>query len=163
MASPDSQSYKRDNQPGSGMAPEYTAHRRCGAGMELTAPPCANCRVDGSSDTTPPCAFATGLVQAGGGPAHFDEYNNIALLLCGRKRFFIAPYAAMAWEDGEQNGEHNERRDVHPLLPGAHPQPSIREWLYADLGPGDVLFLPQSWWHFVDSEPQSVMTNLWVD
>ena len=40
-------------------------------------------------------AFATGLVQAGGGPAHFDEYNNIALLLCGRKRFFIAPYAAM--------------------------------------------------------------------
>ena len=108
-------------------------------------------------------AFATGLVQAGGGPAHFDEYNNIALLLCGRERFFIAPYAAMAWKDGEQNGEPNERRDVHPLLPGAHPQPSLRQWLYADLGPGDILFLPHSWWHFVDSEPHSVMTNLWVD
>ena len=108
-------------------------------------------------------AFATGLVQAGGGPAHFDEYNNIALLLCGRKRFFIAPYAAMAWKDGEQNGEPNERRDVHPLLPGAHPQPSLRQWLYVDLGPGDILFLPHSWWHYVDSEPHSVMTNLWVD
>ena len=70
---------------------------------------------------------------------------------------------ADAWKDGEQNGEPNERRDVHPLLPGAHPQPSLRQWLYADLGPGDVLFLPHSWWHYVDSEPHSVMTNLWVD
>ena len=29
--------------------------RRCGTGMELTAPPCAHSRVGGSSDTTPPC------------------------------------------------------------------------------------------------------------
>ena len=29
--------------------------RRCGTGMELTAPPCAHSRVGGPSDTTPPC------------------------------------------------------------------------------------------------------------
>ena len=80
----------------------------CGTGMELTAPTCAHCRVGGPSILRRP-AFVTGLVQAGGGPAHFNEYNNIALVLCGRKRFFVAPYAAMAWNDGEQNGEHNER------------------------------------------------------
>ena len=90
-------------------------------GMELTAPPCAHSRVGGSSDTTPPCVCDRVLVQAGG-PAHFDEYNNLALVLCGRKRFFIAPYAAMAWKDGEQNGEHNERRDSDEMCTHCFPE-----------------------------------------
>ena len=108
-------------------------------------------------------AFAAGLIEPGGGPAHFDQYNNVALVLCGRKRFFIAPHEAMRWVDGERNGERNERHDVHPLFPGAYPQPTRRQWLCADLGPGDLLFLPYGWWHWVESEPHSVMTNVWVD
>ena len=108
-------------------------------------------------------AFAAGPIEPGGGPAHFDQYNNFALVLCGRKRFFIAPHEAMRWIDGERNGERNERHDVHPLFPGAYPQPTRRQWMCADLGPGDLLFLPYGWWHWVESEPRSVMTNVWVD
>ena len=44
-------------------------------------------------------AFAAGLIEPGGGPAHFDQYNNVALVLCGKKRFFIAPHEAMRWVD----------------------------------------------------------------
>ena len=108
-------------------------------------------------------AFAAGLIEPGRGPAHFDQYNNVALVLCGRKRFFIAPHEAMRWLDGERNGERNERHDVHPLFPGAYAQPTRRQWLCADLGPGDLLFLPYGWWHWVESELHSVMTNIWVD
>ena len=76
-------------------------------------------------------AFAAGLIEPGGGPAHFDQYNNVALVLCGRKRFFIAPHEAMRWIDGERNGERNERHDVHPLFPGAYPEPTRRQWMCA--------------------------------
>lgn len=108
-------------------------------------------------------AFATGLIEPGGGPAHFDQYNNFAFVLCGKKRFFIAPPKAMRWDDGVQNGERNERRDVHPLFPGPYPQPTRGQWLRADLSPGDLLFLPYGWWHYVESDPHTVMTNVWVD
>jgi hypothetical protein len=30
------------------------------------------------------------------------------------------------------------------------------------LGPGDVLFVPRHWWHFVRSETDSVSVNLWL-
>eukprot|EP00966_Prymnesium_polylepis_P004785 109853-Prymnesium_polylepis.1 len=61
-------------------------------------------------------AFATDLILVGGGPAHYDEYNNTALVLAGSKRFFVAPPGAMAWGDGQKNGKRNERLDVDPLV-----------------------------------------------
>jgi hypothetical protein len=107
-------------------------------------------------------AFATGLIAVGGGPTHFDDYNNTALVLAGNKSFFIAPPDAMKWEDGLRNGKQNERLNVDPFVPGPYPEPSLAKWLLADLGPGDMLYLPRSWWHFVVSEPHSVMTNVWT-
>lgn len=107
-------------------------------------------------------AFATGLIPVGGGPAHFDDYNNIALVLAGSKRFFVAPPDSMAWEDGQKNGKQNERLDVNPLEPGRYPEPALAQWLLADLRQGDVLYLPTRWWHFVVSDAHSIMTNVWT-
>ena len=107
-------------------------------------------------------AFATGLIAVGGGPAHFDDYNNAALLLAGNKSFFIAPPNAMTWEDGPRNGKRNERLDVNPLIPGPYTEPPLAQWRLANLGPGDLLYLPRGWWHYVVSEPHSVMTNVWT-
>ena len=36
------------------------------------------------------------------------------------------------------------------------------KWRLATLGPGDFLFLPARWWHWVWSEPHTVMANVWV-
>ena len=108
-------------------------------------------------------AFATGLIPVGGGPAHFDEYSNTALVIAGRKTFFICPPRAMAWQDGQLNGKYNERLDVNPFVPGPHPEPTLGQWRLADLHPGDVLYLPAGWWHYVVSEPHSIMTNVWTD
>lgn len=107
-------------------------------------------------------AFATGLIAVGGGPAHFDDYNNAALVLAGNKSFFIAPPNAMTWGDGPRNGKRNERLDVNPLIPGPYTEPPLAQWRLANLGPGDLLYLPRGWWHYVVSEPHSVMTNVWT-
>jgi hypothetical protein len=107
-------------------------------------------------------AFATGLIPVGGGPTHFDDYNNTALVIAGRKSFFIAPPSAMGWQDGQRNGKHNERLDVNPLVPGLFPEPALGQWRLADLHPGDVLYLPAGWWHYVVSESHSIMTNVWT-
>lgn len=104
-------------------------------------------------------AFAAGLIETGGGPTHFDDYNNAALVLAGKKTFYIAPPGALKWEDGHRNGRRNERLDVEPL----YLEPPLDAWQVAVLGPGDVLYLPKRWWHFVVTEQKSVMTNVWTD
>ena len=35
-------------------------------------------------------------------------------------------------------------------------------WRRFDLEPGDVFFLPAGWWHFVASDPRTIMSNVWV-
>eukprot|EP00966_Prymnesium_polylepis_P123564 2856950-Prymnesium_polylepis.1 len=69
----------------------------------------------------------------------------------------------MKWEDGHRNGKRNERLDVNPFIPGPHTEPPLAHWQIANLGPGDLLYLPCGWWHYVVSEPHSVMTNVWTD
>ena len=76
--------------------------------------------------------FATGLIAVGGGSAHFDDYNNAALVLAGNKSFFIAPPNAMTWEDGPRNGKRNERLDVNPLIPGPYTEPPLAQWRLAN-------------------------------
>ena len=68
----------------------------------------------------------------------------------------------MTWEDGPRNGKRNERLDVNPLIPGPYTEPPLAQWRLANLGPGDLLYLPRGWWHYVVSEPHSVMTNVWT-
>ena len=89
---------------------------------------------------------------------HFDEYVNLALLLIGKKRWYVLEPSKLAWEDGPQSHSPNERLDVsfesHPNLP----------WRVVDVGPGDLVLLPSGWWHRVESKPTgSVLVNLWMD
>ena len=104
-------------------------------------------------------AFACGLVPVGGGPCHFDAYENVAYVLLRKKTFYMCPHADLRWGDGEQNGEHNERLDVDPMLVGWYPEPAV--WDVAEVCAGDVLYIPRGWWHYVVSEPRSLMTNVW--
>ena len=32
-----------------------------------------------------------------------------------------------------------------------------------DLNPGDVLYVPHNWWHYVESLTNSISINSWVD
>ena len=126
--------------------------------------------------TMPECSrpvfpsFVAGLIPEGGGPSHYDDYDNLAMVLCGCKTFFVIPYNDLAFVDVVQDeftddglpkplrGKPNERLDVSPFCNVSRCLP----WHSACLSPGDILVVPHRMWHWVHSKPHSVMTNVWV-
>lgn len=105
-------------------------------------------RCFGDVETVEP-AFVTGAIRPGGCTTHFDEYDNMALVVLGRKTFFIT-----AHENITKRPKHNEVDDTP--FDGVE-----REWLRVELLAGDALYLPAGWWHYVESVPHTVMTNYW--
>lgn len=119
-------------------------------------------------------SFIAGRIESGGGPTHFDSYDNLALILTGSKVFYHAPYRAFLRVKGA--GKKHERLNINPFdeLALNHPitplctkdldgQPLAPLWRAAALEVGDILVLPHHWWHWVWSEPQTIMTNNWVN
>ena len=112
-------------------------------------------------------SFITGSIRKGiedgGVPCgtHQDAYQNILLVLTGRKVFYIAEPATFAdetvWRKG---GKPNERFNARPLDSTAADSPC--DWFRVEVGPGDILYLPENWWHAVLSDPHTVMTNVWT-
>jgi len=102
-------------------------------------------------------------------PAHFDEYSNIACAVAGRRRFTLFP--------PEQIGNlYIGPLDFAPtgapisMVSVSEPDftryPKFREALAharaAELGPGDAIFIPPTWWHYVESlAPFNVLVNYW--
>jgi len=102
-------------------------------------------------------AFVAGTIQPGGGPTHFDNYENLAVVLVGQKTFYLAEPST--FRDSPRLGKANERLGVSP-----HDRLSSRveQWHVAHLEVGDILYLPLGWWHFVDSVPRTGMANTWA-
>jgi hypothetical protein len=102
-------------------------------------------------------------------PAHFDDANNIACVVAGRRRFTLFP--------PEQIGNlYIGPVDFAPtgapisLVDFAAPDlerfPHFAEArahaLSAELGPGDAIFIPPLWWHHVQSLEQcNILVNYW--
>jgi len=102
-------------------------------------------------------------------PAHFDESDNIACVVAGRRRFTLFP--------PEQVGNLY----IGPLDYAPTPTPismvdfsapdlarfprfaqAMAAALVADLGPGDAIYIPPLWWHHVQSSaPLSILVNYW--
>jgi hypothetical protein len=102
-------------------------------------------------------------------PAHFDESDNIACVVAGRRRFTLFP--------PEQVGNLY----IGPLDYAPTPTPismvdfsapdfdrfprfakAMDAAQVADLGPGDAIYIPPLWWHHVQSSaPLSILVNYW--
>ncbi|WP_426689247.1 cupin-like domain-containing protein [Rhodanobacter ginsengiterrae] len=102
-------------------------------------------------------------------PAHFDEYANIACVVCGSRRFTLFP-------PGQVRNLYVGPLDFAPT--GAaismarldqvdDPRfPRLREALahaqVTELLPGDAIFVPPLWWHHVTSLQQiNALVNYW--
>lgn len=102
-------------------------------------------------------------------PAHFDEWNNIACVVAGRRRFTLFPPEQIANLyvgplDFAPTGAPMSL--VHVAEPDFARFPKFRAALAAaesaELGPGDALFVPPAWWHHVESlEPFNLLVNYW--
>ena len=102
----------------------------------------------GASETVEP-SFVTCTIRPGGCSTHFDEYENVAMLIQGRKTFYVASPDSIS-----KHGSSNERADTAP-------HDGEVQWLRAELRAGDALYLPSGWWHHVVSVPHTIMTNYW--
>ena len=105
--------------------------------------------------------FATGPLPPSTAELHFDEYDNIALVLAGPKTFLLLPPDAIhprAAPVGSRVSPHS-----HPGVDPLSNTTLQHKWLRATLRAGDVLVLPKYWLHWVISAPWSIMTNKWLD
>jgi len=90
---------------------------------------------------------------------HFDDYASVALVLMGAKTFHIAAPSRV---------HHTGRGMLHessatPYKPGTAreqevPQPFMRVQMRA----GSLLYLPPRWWHYVESQPKTIMQCAWI-
>jgi hypothetical protein len=100
---------------------------------------------------------------------HFDESDNVACVVSGRRRFVLFP------TDQVENLyvgplEHTVAGQPISLVDLAAPDydrfPKIREALKhaqtAELGPGDAIYIPCLWWHGVEATgPLNLLINYW--
>ncbi|MGB3461778.1 MAG: cupin-like domain-containing protein [Rhodanobacter lindaniclasticus] len=102
-------------------------------------------------------------------PAHFDEYHNIACVVCGVRRFtlfapeqvrnlYIGPLDFAP--TGAAIGMARLDRPDDPRFPRL--KDALAEAQVAELHPGDAIYIPPMWWHHVESLEQiNALVNYW--
>lgn len=102
-------------------------------------------------------------------PAHFDESSNIACVVAGRRRFTLFPPESIA---DLYIGPIGYAPTGTPISlvdferPDESRFPRFRRALeaarFAELAPGDAIYIPPLWWHHVRSlEDFNVLVNYW--
>lgn len=143
-------------------------------GVALQSAPVAQCLPDFMGTHAMPCLPPGVVPRLWLGnrvttPAHFDAFHNLAVAVCGRRRFTLFP--------AEQVGNlYIGPLDFAPTgvaitlarpdAPDFERFPRLREALararVAELEPGDALYLPPLWWHQVQSlEALNALVNYW--
>eukprot|EP00050_Salpingoeca_kvevrii_P020702 m.101793 g.101793 ORF g.101793 m.101793 type:complete len:430 (-) comp8976_c0_seq6:88-1377(-) len=136
------------------------SHRRrvqSSAPLREAFPP-SECSLVGSwpgLDTSEPNLWLAGAQTASTG--HYDTSDNIYVPILGKKTFYVGPP-----EINEQLGLypvlHQHYRQTQAVFP-AVPRPDVLE---ITVEPGQALFLPAYWWHYVRTDEPSVALNFWT-
>ncbi len=100
---------------------------------------------------------------------HFDASENIAVAVRARRRFLLFPpdqVKNLYIGPFEVTMAGPPASMVDPTAPDLERYPKYREAMnqafIADLEPGDAIYIPSLWWHFVQSfEPFNVLVNYW--
>ena len=102
-------------------------------------------------------------------PLHFDLCHGFLAQIVGKKTFLLASSSESAllryWRNG--NSASNQNGTTSPVDLGLWLDGDVKErrkyplidevaWFIASLGPGDILYTPPGWWHYVISDTSSV-------
>lgn len=100
-------------------------------------------------------------------PCHLDSYgSNLIAQLHGRKKWTLFPPeqtdclypTRLPYEESSVFSRVDlvdPDTDVHPRFQNAAPYEVV-------LNPGDVLFVPRHWWHYVEALDTAISVNLWL-
>jgi hypothetical protein len=102
-------------------------------------------------------------------PAHFDESDNVACVVAGRRRFTLFPPEQVR---NLYIGPLDHTPTATPISlvdfaapdRAAHPRfdEALAHAQVGELEPGDAVFIPTLWWHHVESlAPFNVLVNYW--
>ncbi|MGZ3240637.1 MAG: cupin-like domain-containing protein [Burkholderiaceae bacterium] len=91
---------------------------------------------------------------------HFDLLDNIAVLVQGLKRFYLAP-PGFVQAHGALSNKYDRwarlaKESIHELAERKSPTDLL---FYVDLFPGDVLYIPKGWWHEVINIEPSILLS----
>lgn len=102
-------------------------------------------------------------------PAHFDAFHNLAVVVCGRRRFtlfapeqvrnlYIGPLDFAPTGAAISIARLDQADD--PRFPRL--RQALEHSLVSELGPGDAIYMPPLWWHHVTSlESLNALVNYW--
>lgn len=101
--------------------------------------------------------------------AHFDESENLAVVVGGRRRFTLFPPEQVANLyvgplDATMAGQPSSMVSVREPDLAAFPRFDLAAAasMTADLEPGDAIYIPTLWWHNVEAlEPFNMLVNYW--
>ena len=102
-------------------------------------------------------------------PAHFDEYHNIACVVCGVRRFTLFPPEQVrnlyiGPLDFAPTGAAISMARLDRLDDPRYPrlQEAMAHAQVAELEPGDAIYIPPMWWHHVASLGRlNALVNYW--
>ncbi len=100
---------------------------------------------------------------------HYDVSSNIACVVAGRRRFILFPPEQVAnlYVGPLENtlaGQPTSMVDVDAPDLARYPRfaEALEHGLFAELEPGDAIFIPSLWWHDVKATaPVNVLVNYW--
>lgn len=92
---------------------------------------------------------------------HFDSADNVLVQIFGRKRaVLVAPDHVRALHVLSDVPSKSSLSPDEIELAGDGPLRRIERWR-ATLDPGDALFVPRGWWHYLASPGPSISVNHW--
>ena len=86
---------------------------------------------------------------------HYDSYDNFYVAVSGKRKWTLAPPALSRWLVESSGGalKSGSQAIPHKMIFGEHPTASLFPFANVELFPGDVLYVPATWWHLVESVP----------
>jgi lysine-specific demethylase 8 len=94
-------------------------------------------------------------------PLHNDPLDNFFMQYMGRKEILLYPPQTEVYA-----GHNGQQRNTSPIEPtsfdkSSYPLFKPDQGLSCEIGPGDALYIPSRWWHFVLSTETSASVNVW--
>ena len=101
-------------------------------------------------------------------PLHYDPLDNVLMQYVGIKRILLYPPDTELYAGVSHHHQHQQQPNTSPYNPEDPPDlmqfpqlATLPPALDCHLFPGDALYIPSKWWHYVRTVETSLSINAW--